>query len=128
MVIPAKQYGYGTIKVKKNDWDVRTRCICFGFGTSRVSKEVHKLLSNQNAVLGEHLGIEPHETRRTHVLEEGQLIIVGHIFPNGIVLAVRAKEMGEVTLCLCQKKSKQMLAPSLRVLFRARLSRPELLS
>ena len=91
MVIPAKQYGYGTIKVKKNDWDLRTHCIRFGFGTSRVSEEVRELQSNQNAVLSERLGVEPHETRHTHVLEEGLLVVIRHVFPIGVVLAVLAK-------------------------------------
>ncbi len=49
-------------------------------------------------MLGESLSVEPHETRRTHVLEEGLLVVIGHVFPIGVVLAVFAKEMSEVTL------------------------------
>ncbi len=48
----------------------------------------------------ERLGIKPHETRRAHVLEQGQLVVVGHIFPIGVRLAVLAEEMGEVALSL----------------------------
>jgi len=47
-------------------------------------------------MLGERLGIEPHETCCTHVLEEGHLVVIGHVFPLGVVLAVLAMEMGEV--------------------------------
>jgi hypothetical protein len=48
----------------------------------------------------ERLGVKPHETRHSHVLEQGQLVVVGHIFPIGIMLAVLAEEMGEVSLSL----------------------------
>ena len=64
----ATQCGYGTIEVKRTDWDLRTCCIHFWPGTSRVAEEVHKLRSNSDAMLGERLGIEPHETSCTHVL------------------------------------------------------------
>jgi hypothetical protein len=49
-------------------------------------------------MLGERLGVEPHETCRTHVLEVGHLVIMGHVFPIGVVLAVLAEEVGEVAL------------------------------
>ena len=84
----------------KTDWDVHTCCIPLGLGTSSVSEEVHKLGSNLNIVLCELLGIEPHETRCTHVLEEGNLVVIGHVFPIGIVLSVLAKEMSEVALLI----------------------------
>ncbi len=48
----------------------------------------------------ERLGVEPHETHCAHVLEQGQLVLVGHIFPTGVMLAVLAEEMGEVALSL----------------------------
>ena len=87
----AKQYGYKTIEVKKTDWDLCTHFIRVGLGTGRVTKEVRKLRSNRDAMLGEHLGVEPHETRCTHVLEEGLLVVIRHVFPIGVVLAVLAK-------------------------------------
>ena len=49
-------------------------------------------------MLSERLGVEPHETRHTHVLEEGHLVIIRHVFLIDIVFAVLAKEMGKVTL------------------------------
>jgi hypothetical protein len=48
----------------------------------------------------ERLGIKPHETCHAHVLELGQLVVVGHIFPIGVMLAVLAEEMAEVALSL----------------------------
>ena len=56
----AKQYGYGTIEVKKTNWDLRTHCIHIGFGTGCVAEEGRKLRSNRDAMLGESLGVEPH--------------------------------------------------------------------
>ncbi len=87
----ARQYGYRTIKVKKTNWDLRTCCIRVGLGTGHVPKEVRKLRSNRDAMLGERLGIEPHETCHAHVFEEGLLVVIRHIFPIGVVLAVLAK-------------------------------------
>ncbi len=77
---------------------LRTCCIRIEFGTGCVAEEVRELRSNRDAMLSESLGVEPHETRRTHVLEEGLIVIVRHVFPIGVVFAILAKEMGEVTL------------------------------
>ena len=68
-----------------------TCCIRVGLGTGRVAKEMRELWSNRDAMLGERLGVEPHETRCTHVLEEGLLVVIRHVFPIGVVLAVLAK-------------------------------------
>ena len=38
------------------------------------------------------------------MLEEGLFVVVGHVFPIGVVLAVFAKEMGEVTLSFMATK------------------------
>ena len=38
------------------------------------------------------------------MLEEGLLVVVGHVFPIGVVLSVFAKEMGEVTLSFMATK------------------------
>jgi hypothetical protein len=61
---------------------------------------VCKLGSNQNIMFCERLGVKPHETRCAHVLEQGQLVVIKHIFLIGIMLAVLAEEMGEVALSL----------------------------
>ena len=61
---------------------------------------MRKLESDQNIVLRERLGVKPHETSRTHVLKEGHLVVVGHVFPIGIVLFILAKEMAEVALSI----------------------------
>ncbi len=83
---------------KANRLGLRTCRVRLGFGTSRISEEVCKLGSNRNAVLCERLGVEPHETCRTHMLEEGHLVVVGHVFLIGVVVSILAKEMGEIAL------------------------------
>ena len=77
----------------KTNWDLLTHCICLRLGTSSVSEEVRELGSNQNIVLCEHLGVKPHETGYTRMLEEGHLVVVGHFL-------WKAQEMGEVALSI----------------------------
>ncbi len=54
---------------------------------SRVRSQVG---SSRDLVLFKGLGIEPHETRSVHVIEQGRFVLVGHILLVGIMFAVLA--------------------------------------
>ena len=74
------------------------------FGTGRVTKEVSKLRGNDVFMLFESLGVEPHQTRLSHVLEQDGSIFLGYIFPVGVVFPVLAEQVIEVALPLVAAK------------------------
>jgi len=65
---------------------------CF-LGAGRVAKEVSKFGSDDDFMLLEGLGVEPHQTRVCHVLEQGEPIVLGNIFPVGVMLSVLASQV-----------------------------------
>ena len=57
-----------------------------------------KLGSDDNFMLLEGLGVEPHHARLLHVLEKNGPIFLGYIFPVGIVFPVLTEQVIEVAL------------------------------
>ena len=70
-------------------------------GASRIAKEVSKLRGDGVFMLLEGLGVEPHQPRlAVHVFKQGEPVVLGNIFPVGVMLPVLAEQMIEVALSL----------------------------
>jgi hypothetical protein len=79
---------------------------CLLLRTGRVAEEVSELGGNNVFMLIESLGVEPHQARLRHVLEQDEPVVLGNIFPVGVMLPVLAKQMIEVALPLVATKVK----------------------
>ena len=55
-------------------------------------------------MLFEGLGVEPHQARLLHMLEQNGSIFLGYIFPVGIMFPILAKQVIEVALPLVATK------------------------